>query len=355
MIARRLWQKSVVVCVGPTAAAIALAAAYSGRRAAVITVDPAPRLRDALGLREGGGPHRVELGRAVGVLDAYALEPKRTFDAIVERLAPSTEAAQRILENRLYRELSAGLSGSADYVAIAKVYDLIDPPRYQTVVVDTPPSAHVEDLLSAPHRLGTLLASRAFGLLQAPGSVLAGATSFTRMMLGALLSALERWTGIDLLAEIAEFTQAVKDVAPRFGERAERMAAVLRAPSTAFVLVVAPEPAVVESAIDFYGELAAGGFPVAGVVANRVLSFPKWRGSADRYPEPLRGRLVRNYEQLWRLSRRDALALRALGAETGLPLLAAVPLRSEAPASIDQLVEMAAYFGAEGEAVLAVR
>ena len=349
-----LLRKRLVICVGAggvgkttTAAALAVAGALHQRRAAVITVDPARRLKDALGLDGlSTEPHAVAVDSSAH-FDALALDTKRTFDALIERFAPTPAVSARILANRLYQELSNELAGSAEYMAMEKLHELLHLRRYQVLIVDTPPSAHARDLLAAPNRLTNLLASRAVSLLQTPASLLAGTPStVARVALSTLLKALRRWTGLDLLHDLADFAAAFEDMVEGFHTRAAEVSRLLRAPTTAFVLVTTPEPHTVETAITFHRELVEGGYPVAGIVANRVLAFPPL-DAADRtateWDEQLRAKLLRNYGELHELSRRDRRALRRLQAQTRAPLLAAVPAVAAAPTSLAGLKRFARF------------
>jgi len=346
-----LLQKQLVICVGcggvgktTTAAALAVAGALRQRRAGVITVDPARRLKDALGL-DGLSvePHRVAVADAH--FDALALDAKRTFDAIIQRFAPSAAAAARILDNRLYQEISNGLAGSAEYMAMEKLHELLREQRYDVLIVDTPPSTHARDLLAAPNRLVNLLASRAVSFLKAPASLLSGTDSaLGRVTLSALLKALQRWTGLNLLHDLADFVSGFEDMIEGFSQRADEVNQLLRASSTAFVLVTTPEPHTIETTIGFHRELLEGGFRVAGIIANRVLAFPRLRdphSAANGWEEPLRGKLVRTYDELHTLSRRDRQALKRLHSETYAPLLAAIPAIPEAPTSMAGLERFA--------------
>jgi anion-transporting ArsA/GET3 family ATPase len=323
-------RKQLVICVGcggvgktTTAAALALAGALHQRRAGVITVDPARRLKDALGL-DGLSvePHRVVVHG--GEFDALALDTKRTFDAIIQRFAPSQETAQRILANRLYQEISTGLGGSAEYMAMEKLHELLGGRRYDLLVVDTPPSTHARDLLAAPSRLVNLLASRAVSFLQAPATILGVANSAVgRFTLSALLKALQRWTGLDLLRDLADFVSSFEEMIEGFSRRAEEVSTLLRGRRTAFVLVTTPEPHTIETTIAFHRELVGGGFPVAGIIANRVFAFPRLRDPqavGAGWAEPLRSKLLRTYGELHALARRDRRALQHLHARLLLPL-----------------------------------
>ena len=346
-----LLRKRLVICVGTggvgkttTAAALALAGALHQRRTAVITVDPARRLKDALGL-EGLSIEPRPVAINATHFDALALDTKRAFDAIIERFAPSAAVAARIQANRLYQELSNELAGSAEYMAMEKLHELLHEQRYQTLVVDTPPSAHARDLLTAPNRLTNLLASRAVSLLQMPASLLTGSSSGVgRLALATLLKALQRWTGLNLLHDLADFVGGFDEMIEGFQHRAEEVGRLLRATTTAFVLVTTAEPHTVETTIAFHRELTAGGFPVAGIIANRVLAFPRLHQPEHSLPgwdEPLRRKLLTNYAQLSELSRRDRGALKHLHDETKAPLLAAVPAVTEAPVSLAGLYRFA--------------
>ncbi len=351
-----LFHKRLLICVGSggvgkttTAAALALAGALHTRRSGVITVDPARRLKDALGLSGlSFEPQRVAVD-SVASFDALALDTKRTFDAIIERFAPNPGVASRILANRLYQELSNELAGSAEYMAMEKLHELLHVGHYQLLIVDTPPSAHARDLLTAPSRLSTLLGSRAVSLLQAPASLLAGVSSTTaRWGLSALLKALERWTGLELLEDLADFAAGFEHMVEGFHTRAEDITRLLRASSTAFVLVTTPDPHTVEATIGFHRELVDGGFPVAGIIANRVLAFPGLRDGAPPLPDwddAIRKKLLLNYADLLELSRRDQQALHHLHAETKAPLLAAVPAVTDAPTSLTGLLRFAQLLG----------
>lgn len=358
MSARRLLEKKVVLCVGPggvgkttVAASVAVAAALRGRDTAVITVDPARRLEDALGLgRLTAEPRAVALAGAdgAGTLHAFALDAKHTFDALVERFASSPEAAGRILRNRLYHELSTGLAGSAEYMAMEKLHHLVSDGRYDTIVVDTPPSGNARDLLGAPNRMLDLLASGAVGILKTPASMLsADSGGLARTALSMLLKALERWTGMSLLDDLAEFVGAFEHMIEGFAERAQQVGKLLRARSTAFVLVTTPEPHTIAASADFHRELTQAGYGVAGVIANRVLAFPALPRDDrhDEIPERLLPRLLANYSDLRKLSRRDRRQLDALRRDTGAPILAAIPVMTELPVSVPALRRFAEYLG----------
>jgi anion-transporting ArsA/GET3 family ATPase len=346
----------LVVCVGAggvgkttTAAALAMAAALRGRATAVITVDPSRRLKDALGIDAlSSEPHPITLDDGAGSFEALALDTKRTFDRLIARVAPSPAVAERIFANRLYQELSSELGGSTEYMAMEKLHELLQQGRYELIVVDTPPSADVRELLTAPLRMTELLASQAVDFLKAPSSIITGSESgLMRATLAAVLKALERWTGMTLLQELSDFVAGFEHLVEGFRARAQAIDRALRAPDTAFAIVATPEPNTVTATLAFDRELRDGGFPVAGIIANRVYDFAAPGPHAGaRVPAALRKKLVANYADFAALAERDRVALAALQAAAGAPLLAALPVFEEAPASLAGLRRVAERLGA---------
>ena len=352
----------LVVCVGTggvgkttAAAALGVAAALRGRSVAVITVDPSRRLKDALGL-EGlsSEPRRVPLENGAGTLDALALDTKRTFDRLIARVAPRPDVAERIFANRLYQELSSELGGSAEYMAMEKLHELIELQRYQLIVVDTPPSADVRELLSAPLRMTELLASQAVDFLKAPAAIITGTeSSLMRMTLATVIRALERWTGLTLLGELADFAAGFEHLVDGFRARAAAIDRALRAPDTSFAIVTTLEPSIVSATLAFDRELRRADFPIAGIIANRVYDFPALAPNAGaRAPAALRRKLRDSYADFAALTARDAAALAALAAQASAPLLAALPLFEEAPASLAGLRNVASLLGGRSPGAL---
>jgi anion-transporting ArsA/GET3 family ATPase len=284
-------ERRVVVCVGcggvgktTVAAAIALEAARAGRRALVLTIDPARRLADALGVEQlGNQPEPLpraalaELGvPSEGSLSALMLDMKRTFDDLVARFAESEAARDRVLRNPIYRHVSDALAGSVEYSAMEKVYELSRSDAYDTIVVDTPPAQHALDFLDAPERLLEFLDSRLVHLLIHP-AMAAGRIGFrwfergTRRALGLI----ERISGIGFLQDISEFLMAFEHMSEGFRARAREVRALLLGPQAAFVLVASPETESVKQAEHFLARLEATHVRVAGIVANRVRVWPE--------------------------------------------------------------------------------
>jgi anion-transporting ArsA/GET3 family ATPase len=343
--------RRILVCVGSggvgkttTAAAIAVAAARSGRRTVVLTVDPAQRLKDALGIGTlDGKPRRVPLGRGTH-LDAMLLDVKRTFDELVRGLATTPEQAARVLENRLYQNLSTTLAGTAEYMAIETVQRLVDENRHDLLVVDTPPARHAVDFLDAPRRLLALLDSRAFSILKDPTSILGGAGSrIAHLILGGVLRGLERFTGLGLVGEIGEFIGAIEALTAALRSRVAQTQALIRSDATSLVLVTAPEPRLTTETAALATALGRVGLRIDGVVVNRALPQALFGADVAVPPLPvdvgaqLEGRLRRSFENLRTLAARERATLAPLLATARAPIVAEVPLMPSAPAALDEL------------------
>jgi anion-transporting ArsA/GET3 family ATPase len=255
-------------------------------------------------------------------------------------VAPSPDIAQRIFANRLYQQLSNELGGSTEYMAMEKLHELLHVDAYDFIVVDTPPSTHARDLLNAPLRLIELLASNAVRFLKTPTSMLAGIESgMARMALNAIFKVLQRWTGFNVLSDLADFAGNFEGLVAGFRARAADVDRALHDSTTSFVLITTPEPDTIASTLEFQQELEKERFPVAGVIANRVCSFPPLPKGArsSAYPEALRHKLEVNYADFAALTERDRAALSRLAREASVPLLATLPVFDEPPASLASL------------------
>ncbi|WP_226343714.1 ArsA family ATPase [Agilicoccus flavus] len=277
----------VVVCCGSggvgkttTAAALALRAAERGRSVAVLTIDPARRLAQALGLAELDNTPRTVAGvdtSAGGRLDAMMLDMKRTFDEIVQAHATPAKAEQ-ILANPFYQALSSSFAGTQEYMAMEKLgqlHELTDAsgaPRWDLVVVDTPPSRSALDFLDAPARLGSFLDGRFVRLLTAPAKV--GGRAYLKVVSGGIglaSSMLTKVLGTALLTDVQTLVAALDTTFGGFRERADRTYALLQRGGTAFLVVAAPERDPLREAGYFVDRLRADDMPLAGVVVNRVV------------------------------------------------------------------------------------
>ncbi|SEW33607.1 arsenite efflux ATP-binding protein ArsA [Austwickia chelonae] len=276
----------IIVCCGAggvgkttTAAALGLRAAERGRRAVVLTIDPARRLAQSLGLAELDNSPRVVPGvdrSSGGSLDAMMLDMKRTFDEVVQAHA-KPEKAEQILANPFYQALSSSFAGTQEYMAMEKLGQLHDRrdeagrPFWDLVVVDTPPSRSALDFLDAPERLGSFLDGRFIRLMMAPAK--AGGRAYLRFVqagMSATASALSKILGAQMLHDVQTLVAALDTVFGGFRERATHTYALLQDEGTAFVVVASPERDALREAGYFIDRLAADGMPLAGVVVNRM-------------------------------------------------------------------------------------
>ena len=267
-------ERAIVVCCGSggvgkttTAAALALEGAKQGKRSCVVTIDPAKRLADALGLSELTNEPRQIDGDWSGELWALMLDTKTTFDSLVTRYAASPQQAQSILDNRLYRNISGALSGTQEYMAMEKLYELSNEGRFDLVVVDTPPTRNALDFLDAPRRLTRFLDNRIFRLLMMPTRAYLKAVSFATQ---TFLRTISRVVGGEVVSDAVAFFQAFEGMEEGFRQRAAAVLELLKARTTAFVLVTSPRRDAVEEAGFFATKLGEAGIDVDGLVVNRL-------------------------------------------------------------------------------------
>ncbi|HEY3714901.1 MAG TPA: ArsA family ATPase [Jatrophihabitantaceae bacterium] len=252
-----------------TAAALGLRAAEAGRRTVVLTIDPARRLAQSMGLTElDNTPRRVK--GVDGELFAMMLDMKRTFDDVVS--AHSTpERAEQIFANPFYQALSSSFAGTQEYMAMEKLSQLAESGEWELIVVDTPPSRSALDFLDAPQRLGRFLDGRMIRMLVAPARA-GGRASIKIVTLGLTVfsKVLSRILGGDLLQDVSSFVAALETMFGGFRQRAEQTYQLLKAPGTAFVVVAAPEPDALREASYFVERLGRDDMPLAGLVVNRT-------------------------------------------------------------------------------------
>ncbi len=290
----------IVVCCGAggvgkttTAAALALRAAERGRRVVVLTIDPARRLAQSMGLSELDNTPRPVVGvQGTGRLDAMMLDMKSTFDElVVEHAEPGK--ADAILTNPFYQALSSSFAGTQEYMAMEKLSQLQATGDYDLVVVDTPPTRSALDFLDAPQHLTTFLDGRLVRVLLAPAK--AGGKAYLKVVtagLSVFTSVLTRIIGADVLKDLSQFVAALETMFGGFRERAQATYDLLKAPGTAFVVVAAPERDALREAAYFVERLATEQMPLAGLVVNRVhrsgaasLSVERSLAAAQQLPE----------------------------------------------------------------------
>ena len=335
--------KRIIVCVGPggvgkttTSAAIALRAAQLGRRTLVLTVDPAHRLANSLGLAKFED-HQQEISPALfeqaglpwkAPLFAMMLDTKKTFDAIVERYAPNAETRDRILGSPFYEQASTRLSGSQEYMAMEKLYELYSEDQFDLIVLDTPPTVHALDFLDAPGRLEDFMSENA----DAPRS--RGSRALSKIGLGFLransviLRGISKFLGSEVFIEILDFLSDFRSMYAGFKERAGAVKKLMRSAEISFVILTGPQQASLNEGLYFHERLAEDGMPFGAFVVNRTRqaftddperTSAEFRvalseeGIAGFLPAPERtalgDRLLRNFEHYHQLAARDQSAI----------------------------------------------
>ncbi|HEY1511369.1 MAG TPA: ArsA-related P-loop ATPase [Solirubrobacteraceae bacterium] len=362
-VAELLEGKRVCVCAGSggvgkttTSAAIALGMAARGAKVAVVTIDPAKRLANALGLEElQNEPRRVEAQRLTssglkmrGELWAMMLDPKRTFDELIERIAPEPGRAEEIKANRIYRELSTAVSGSQEFTAVAKLYELNQQGDFDLLVLDTPPSRNAMDFFDAPGRLTSFLEGRAIKAIVRP-------TGLGVRVLGRgaspLLGAVSRVTGVDLMSDLATFFGLLGDMTKDFSERAAQVQEMLHATTTAFLLVTSAQREPIDEAIWFRQTLEQSKLPFAGVLVNRVHHDLLGDAEPDGVEATLTSRLgpelaakvAANFADYHLLARRDRANIARLEAQLGDQPMLVVPHLDDDVHDVEGLLRIHRY------------
>jgi anion-transporting ArsA/GET3 family ATPase len=369
-IAELLEGKRVCICAGSggvgkttTSAAIAAGMAARGLKVAVLTIDPAKRLADSLGLPELGNTERqvdpalfTEVGVQTngGELWAMMLDAKQTFDEVVRKHAPDAETRDRILANRIYQQLSNALAGSQEYMAMEKLFEIHAEDRYDLLVLDTPPSRNALDFLDAPRRLTQFIEGRALQVFLKPTGL--GMRVFGRGA-GMMFGVLKRLTGVDLLQDLAEFFQAMSGMVGGFQERAKRVTQLLADPSTSFLVVCGPQGEPIEEAVYFHRKLVEAKLPFGGVIVNKVHyedELPVEQGElgpelAEAIGDDDLARRVReNFNDFQAMSARDRRNVEHLAAEMRTRAVIRVPYLDEDVHDLAGLMEVNRYLFASG-------
>ncbi|MFC4124243.1 ArsA family ATPase [Nocardia rhizosphaerae] len=333
----------VIVCCGSggvgkttTAAAIALRAAEAGRKVVVLTIDPARRLAQSLGVADlDNTPQRVELGAEVpGELHAMMLNMRRTFDDMVLEHT-SADKAEQIFANPIYQTVASSFGGTQEYMAMEKLGQLAGHKEWDLIVVDTPPSRNALDFLDAPKRLGTFLNGKMIRLIMAPGR---GVGRFVTGAMSLAMRGVSTIVGGQMLKDASAFLQSLESLFGGFQDRAERTFAMLSKPGTHFLVVAAPEPDALREASFFVDRLSTERMPLAGLVLNRThpalsaLSGDHALTAADqlRESDPLTAAVLRVHaERVATAKREQRLLHRFTGAHPRVPMVSVTALPFE--------------------------
>ena len=363
--------KKIVICAGSggvgkttTSAALAAGMAARGLKVCVLTIDPAKRLADSLGLAElGNTASRVdpklfaEQGVEMeGELWAMMLDAKATFDDLIARQAPDEESRDRVLENRIYQQISNALAGSQEYMAMEKLFELHTEGDFDLLVLDTPPSRNALDFLEAPGRLTQFIEGKSLKVFMKP-------TGFAAKIAGrgatVALSMMKRIVGFDLIADLAEFFNAFSGMVDGFQARAKRVNKLLAEPTTCFLVVCGPQGEPVDEAVYFHRKLVEAKLPFGGVIVNKV-HYPaeKLRGEVEDLPatlaeklgdEDLARRVAANFSDYQALAERDARNIEHLAREMRTKGVIRVPYMDEDVHDLAGLAQINRYLFATGE------
>jgi len=333
-----LEEAGLVVTCGPggvgktsTAAALALAAANSGRRVIVVTVDPARRLADALGIDGSARSHDPSevVGATThpdGSLWALMLDAESTFDRMITDRAGDAKRAQAILANPIYRSIAGSLGGAQEYMAIERLHQLWTSNEFDLIVIDTPPSRHAIDLLGAPDRLVTFFSHPVYRILAAPGRSFARVTNAGS---ATFLWVVRKLAGPKVVEDIVEFFRSLSGMEAGIRQRAAEAAVLLRADTTAFVLVSSPRAEAIDEAAHLTEAPQTGGFPLRAMVINLVHPTPPAIDPKDLPKDlpdgPLADQLAL-YNDLAALAADEAAEMDRLRSLAGNVALSEVPL-----------------------------
>jgi anion-transporting ArsA/GET3 family ATPase len=278
-----------------------------------------------------------------GELWAKMLDPKRTFDDLIEWHAPDERTRDAVLSNRIYQELSSAVAGSQEYMAMEKLYELHQEGRYDLLVLDTPPTRSALDFLEAPKKLAAFIDSRSLQLVTVPGRL--GLKVLGRGT-GVVFSLMRRATGIDLLEDLSDFFRSFGDMSQGFRERADRVNALLGDRRTSYVLVSSPRIAAIQEAIYFHHRILDAGLPFGAAIVNRVHRVERGAsaaGLAERLGDELAEKVERNLEDYRRLAKRDGANLTVLRRRLGRKPMIEVPELDDEVHDLDGLRRMDEY------------
>lgn len=330
-----LKEKKVLICCGSggvgkttTSAALALSAASRGMKTLVLTIDPAKRLANSLGIQsidyqEKEIPNKTfqSIGLKVEApLYAMMLDTKRTFDSIIQKYASSPEQAQAVLDNKLYQHLSNMIAGSQEYMAMEKLYEIIQERDYDLIVLDTPPSRHALDFLDAPQKMSSMIGDSVMKWFLKP-SLFVSRAGFNLLdkSMRRVFKSFDKVAGFEFLQDLSTMLVTTSGMLKGFQERADKVQDLLHNPQTSFLLIASPQPIPLLEADFFFKKIKENKLPFAGFLFNRVQFIPE---DGEELPKSLSTETreeVNEVERLFKkLSKRDQRELKKFKNRVGM-------------------------------------
>lgn len=321
-LAKIIEEKRVLICCGSggvgkttTAAALALFASSQGYKTIVLTIDPAKRLANSLGIqdidyREKEIPARrlKEAGvPSKGSLFAMMLDTKQTFDSLIRKYATDSETAEKILNNKLYQHLSNMMAGSQEYMAMEKLYEIVQERDYDLIILDTPPSRHALDFLDAPKKMSAMIGDSIMKWFLKPSLFVSRAgLKFLNKSMRRVFRSFDKVAGFEFLQDLSEMLVTTSGLLGGFQERADKVQALLHDSGTSFLLIASPQPIPLQEADYFHQKIREYELPFSGFLFNRVQLPPEKGG---KLPNGIRPKTRKQYEEVGRLfsnlSKRD--------------------------------------------------
>ncbi len=374
-------EREILLCTGPggvgkttTSAAIGLMAAAQGRKVAVLTIDPARRLADALGVALDNQPRQIDPSvfaaaglNVPGELWALMLDAAHTFDDLIQRLAPDRDTARRILHNVVYTQMSRALAGTLEYMAVEKLFDLRSRHGFDLVVVDTPPSKNVLDFVEAPEWLTRFLDERVlrwFVMFHPEAQTHGVKEALLKRTSKMVFDVLARVMGREFLNEVIGFMVAIEGMAAEFRRRAQDIQALLRSSRASFLVVATSDPFVLRDAAYLRNEILQRGIPFGGFVVNRVhdlrdmpeiahaTAVIRAASATDPSADNLIDKLARVSDELGRRATEDRNAIAMLRVEARWQgYIGELPLLGEEVTDLTGLAQLARRLGGTIETV----
>ena len=290
----------ILICIGSggvgktsVAAAIGYKKAMEGQSVLVLTIDPSQRLKTTLKINDSGDATQIQIENCKGKLWACVVNPKRVFDDFIRRAASKDQKVEKLLQNKLYQQLSTSLSGSQEFTALEKLYEAWSSQLYDVIILDTPPAQHAIDFLNSPQKLSNLFQEQIASWLRSPEKKQGIIRSLFQAGTQQVLKSLEYLTGSDFIEQLKDFFESIKDWQQKLEDRTIQVQRLLTSPNTSFILITSLDHAKLAEALWLIKEIRKGGFNLSTVIINRYQ--PVWMNKNFQVPNTDFGQLYRKY------------------------------------------------------------